>query len=476
MDAQKLRVAAVVTALVMAGARGGMAQATDSFHACYVPEVGALYVIKLDRLPGDCLADNHVEITWTQGGAGGHAELAGLGNDDHPQYLLADGSRAATDGFAVTGTLNSGAIPVEGAGTRLMWHSRKASFRTGRVTGDQWDDANVGQHSVAMGVNTTASGFGSVAMGDETTASGAFALAMGRGTAASGEYSTTVGLTTSAEGDFSLATGRGTAANGNYATALGISTTASGDRSTALGSTTTASGFGSVAMGGSTTASGDYSTAMGVQTEAAAFASLVIGRRPLTGGNASSWVSTDHLFVAGNGTLTGNVRSNALELYKNGTLVIAGSLFENSDIRYKEDITPIDSVLDRVLALTPIRYRFRPDTGRPDGPRLGLSAQEVEPLFPELVSRDDTGRLSVAYADLSAVLVRALQEQHRASERLRTEMDAVRADNERLIAQVERLQAEDAALRTAMEAFEAAAREVEARLTALEITAARGGR
>lgn len=85
-------------------------------------------------------------------------------------------------------------------------------------------------------------------------------------------------------------------------------------------------------------------------------------------------------------------------------------------MRYNEDITPIDSVLERVLSLTPIRYRFRPDTGHPDGHRLGLSAQEVEPLFPELVSRDDAGRLSVAYADLSAVLVRAIQEQHRGSE------------------------------------------------------------
>lgn len=70
MDAYQLRVAAFATALVIAGARGSMAQTTESFHACYVPEVGALYVIKLDRLPGDCLAESHVEITWTEGGAG----------------------------------------------------------------------------------------------------------------------------------------------------------------------------------------------------------------------------------------------------------------------------------------------------------------------------------------------------------------------------------------------------------------------
>lgn len=40
----------------------------DVPRACYAPDVGALYVIQLDGLPDDCLADDHVEIPWGEGG------------------------------------------------------------------------------------------------------------------------------------------------------------------------------------------------------------------------------------------------------------------------------------------------------------------------------------------------------------------------------------------------------------------------
>lgn len=36
--------------------------------------------------------------------------------DDPLEYLLADGVRDATDGFALTGSFSSGMIPVEGGG------------------------------------------------------------------------------------------------------------------------------------------------------------------------------------------------------------------------------------------------------------------------------------------------------------------------------------------------------------------------
>jgi len=80
-----------------------------------------------------------------------------------------------------------------------------------------------------------------------------------------------------------------------------------------------------------------------------------------------------------------------------------------------------------VTRLQPIRYRFRGDTGHPTERQIGLGAQDVERVFPELVHRDAQGNLSVAYTQLAAVLVRAVQEQQDMIQSLRAELAALRA-------------------------------------------------
>lgn len=196
----------------------------------------------------------------------------------------------ADGGLLAPGTIDFGAIPAKGQGTRLMWHPAKAAFRAGQVRGSQWDANNIGNNSVALGINTTASGNSSLAMGDGTTASGGGAMAMGSETTA----------------------------NGILATAMGDGTTASGLGATAIGKNTTASGDYSVAMGDlSTVASGAVATAMGHGTTAATAYSLSIGRA-----NNSNRTSDNTLFVAGNGVLA--EPSDALVLKKDGDLSIDG--------------------------------------------------------------------------------------------------------------------------------------------------------
>lgn len=95
-------------------------------------------------------------------------------------------------GGTYTGSL-SGNIPVEGAGTRLLWYPEKAAFRAGFVTGTQWDDANVGLSSLAIGEEVRASGDNSIAMGKVCVASGFSALAIGENNTASGATSVALG-------------------------------------------------------------------------------------------------------------------------------------------------------------------------------------------------------------------------------------------------------------------------------------------
>jgi hypothetical protein len=85
-----------------------------------------------------------------------------------------------------------------------------------------------------------------------------------------------------------------------------------------------------------------------------------------------------------------------------------GNYFSGSDARLKQDIRDMNPVLDRVLRLRPVSYRFKsaPESALPT---LGLIAQEVEPLFPEVVDEHD-GMKALAYAQLIPVTIGAIQE------------------------------------------------------------------
>jgi hypothetical protein len=270
-----------------------------------------------------------------------------------------------------TGTYGSGwTEPNLGVGTRMMWYPRKAAFRAGGVATTQWDDANIGAYSAAMGANTIASNTGSIAMGNITTASGYISTAMGAETIASGWNSTAMGYRTTSSNNYSTAMGNGTTASGDTSTTMGTGTTASGTYSTAMGAATIASGTGSIAMGNSTTASGALSTtmgqntianntysiatgyyttasgasstAMGYYTTANSYVSVALGRYNIGGGTTGSWVDTDSLFEIGIGT-SAIAKANALTVLKSGNVGI-GTTTPTANLQVAQSTTGVGTV------------------------------------------------------------------------------------------------------------------------------------
>ncbi|WP_411768909.1 tail fiber domain-containing protein [Winogradskyella sp. A3E31] len=154
-------------------------------------------------------------------------------------------------------------------------------------------------------------------------ATGSTSVAIGVQTEASGLYSFAAGINTIASEAQTIALGNGTEASGNQSTAMGLFTIASGDRSTAMGNATTASGQNSTTMGWRTEASAQNSTAIGNKTVADDDNGTVIG---LYNDNTTS---TTSLFQVGNGTDTAN-RSNAFNVDLNGT--ITAPSFDISEI------------------------------------------------------------------------------------------------------------------------------------------------
>ena len=102
--------------------------------------------------------------------------------------------RLNVDASAVfRGQVGAGAIPVEGSGARMMWYPAKAAFRAGYVSGTQWDDANIGNNSVAIGENVRANGPNGVAFGLRSTAANISSVAIGEDNTASGAASVALG-------------------------------------------------------------------------------------------------------------------------------------------------------------------------------------------------------------------------------------------------------------------------------------------
>ncbi len=234
------------------------------------------------------------------------------------------------------------------------------------------------------------------------------------GTSAIGTYAVAMGLSTSASGSTSTAMGNNTTASGIGSTAMGNNTTASGIGSTAMGADTTASGDFSVAMGRGTTASGDYSTAMGSNTTASDYGSTVIGQYNFSGSsvtnNATSFSTSNTAFVIGNGVDSSN-KSDAFKVMFNGDttvsndLTVSGDVVISSDARLKSNIVSLGSTLSKLLQIDGKSYEMK---GKQ---KIGVLAQEIKEVFPELVSEDDNEMLAVNYQGLVPVLINALKEQ-----------------------------------------------------------------
>ena len=230
---------------------------------------------------------------------------------------------------------------------------------------------------------------------------------------ATGGRSTATGYRTTASGNYSTAMGFDTTASEWDSTAMGYITTASGNSSTAMGYITTASGDYSTAMGYITNASGHNSTAMGINTTASDYASLVIGQYNSSGSSAtsaSSFNTSNTAFVIGNGTAS-NAKSDAFKVMFNGNttvsnnLTVSGDVVISSDARLKSNIVSLGSTLSKLLLIDGKSYEK-------DGKqRIGVLAQEIQEVFPELVTEDGNEMLAVNYQGLVPVLINALKEQ-----------------------------------------------------------------
>lgn len=109
-----------------------------------------------------------------------------------------------------------------------------------------------------------------------------------------------------------------------------------------------------------------------------------------------------------------------------GTSIGANAYYYISDARMKKDIETLDpqTSLDNIMKLRGVSFDWK-STGAPS---IGVIAQEVEKVYPELVNTDSTtGIKSVEYGNLVAPLISAIQAQQKEIADLKAEVDALKA-------------------------------------------------
>lgn len=88
-----------------------------------------------------------------------------------------------------------------------------------------------------------------------------------------------------------------------------------------------------------------------------------------------------------------------------------------SDEQLKTDVKPVNNALQGILLLEGVSFNWtssaRSELNLPNDPQIGLIAQDVEKVFPELVSIDIHGYKQVDYPKLTVFLIEAIKEQQK---------------------------------------------------------------
>lgn len=85
--------------------------------------------------------------------------------------------------------------------------------------------------------------------------------------------------------------------------------------------------------------------------------------------------------------------------------------FASSDERLKDNIVPISGCLDKVLSLDAIEFDWNNNQQTYSGHDIGLIAQQVQEIAPEIVTQRKDGYLAMKYEKIIPLLVGATQEQ-----------------------------------------------------------------
>ena len=156
-------------------------------------------------------------------------------------------------------------------------------------------------------------------------------------------------------------------------------------------------------------------------------------------GYRASGVQYNNQLTFQNGNVGIKTDNPSADFAVNGSICYTGSIGACSDFRYKRDIHTLSNALDKVSLLRGVTFEWKqteyPEMNFPDQEQIGLVAQEVKEVVPQVVSETDDGYYNVDYSKLTALLVEAVKELKAENEELRARIDKL-DENTRYIVKV----------------------------------------
>lgn len=118
-----------------------------------------------------------------------------------------------------------------------------------------------------------------------------------------------------------------------------------------------------------------------------------------------------------------------------GDMLVSGNIsatgdvvaFVTSDSRLKNDQTPISGSLQKISTLDPIQFNWSDKQNTYTGQDIGLIAQQVQSIAPEVVIERPDGYLAMKYDKMVPLLVGAIQDQQKIIDEMRAELDELKS-------------------------------------------------
>ena len=117
--------------------------------------------------------------------------------------------------------------------------------------------------------------------------------------------------------------------------------------------------------------------------------------------------ASDFIYSGSKVGINNTVNDLTYNLEVSGSIRASAALLSNSDKRLKENIYPIDNALSRLNSIEGVYFDWKKGGEK----QVGVIAQQVQKVLPEVVSEDKNSYLSVDYTKLVPLLIEGINEQ-----------------------------------------------------------------
>jgi hypothetical protein len=142
-------------------------------------------------------------------------------------------------------------------------------------------------------------------------------------------------------------------------------------------------------------------------------------QRAVTSGSYanSAFATANTKFNSSGGTISGAVNISSGGLTVTGTITATGDIgaFVTSDIRLKENINIIENALEKIDSINGVYYNWTDEAiqlfpEKNKDVEVGVIAQEIQEILPEVVALRDSGYYAVKYDRIIALLIQSVKE------------------------------------------------------------------